>query len=158
MTIVSPGKVVKLKYSVELTTEVPRKLTSLIIVESHNVKGHQGIGCTVNMIRCYFRWVGMHRDVHQHVNSCKLCIQFLTNRVYAQPMHLEIPQVPFTRCAMDCIRSQQLQRALDSVLTFICLLTSYLITLPLKSKTADEVSVAYIKEILPTTSCPKFIL
>ena len=29
---------------------------------------------------------------------------------------------------------------------------------PLKSKMADEVSIAYIMEILPKTSCFKFIL
>ena len=43
-------------------------------------------------------------------------------------------------------------------LTFICLLTLYLITVLLKGKTAEEVSMAYIKEILPKTSCSKFIL
>ena len=43
-------------------------------------------------------------------------------------------------------------------LTFICLLTSYLITVPLKTETADEVPMAYIKEILPKTSFPNFIL
>ena len=31
-------------------------------------------------------------------------------------------------------------------------------TVPLKTKMADEVSITYIKEILPKTSCPKFIL
>ena len=44
------------------------------------------------------------------------------------------------------------------VLTFICLLSSYLTTVPLKTKTADEVSMAYMKEILPKTSCLQFIL
>ena len=34
-------KVVKLKYTVEPTIVVPRKLTSLIILEFHNAKGHQ---------------------------------------------------------------------------------------------------------------------
>ena len=56
MTIVignSNRKVVKCKYSVELTIVVPRKLTSLIIVEFHNAKGHQGISPMVNMKRCY---------------------------------------------------------------------------------------------------------
>ena len=42
-------------------------------------------------------------------------------------------------------------------LTFICLLT-YSVTVPLKTKSADEVSMAYMKEILPKMSCPKFIL
>ena len=41
---------------------------------------------------------------------------------------------------------------------FICVLTLYLITAPLKSKTADEVSMSYIKEILPKTSCSKSVL
>ena len=40
----------------------------------------------------------------------------------------------------------------------ICPLTSYLITVPLKSKMVDEVSMAYIEEILPKTSCSMFIL
>ena len=43
-------------------------------------------------------------------------------------------------------------------LTFIYLLNSFLITVPLKTKTADEVSMVYIKEILPKSSCSKFIL
>ena len=43
-------------------------------------------------------------------------------------------------------------------LTFMCLLTSYLITVPLKSKTTKKVTMAYMKHILPTTSCSTFIL
>ena len=43
------------------------------------------------------------------------------------------------------------------VLMFICLLTFYFITVPLKTKMVDEVSMAYIKKILPKTSGPKFI-
>ena len=40
----------------------------------------------------------------------------------------------------------------------MCSLTSYLIVVLLKSKTAKEVTMAYIKHILPTTSCSTFIL
>ena len=43
-------------------------------------------------------------------------------------------------------------------LTFMCLKISYLTVVPLKSKTAKEVTMAYIKHILPTTSCSTFIL
>ena len=149
------GKVVKLKYSVELTIVVSRKSTSLIIVEFHNAKGHQGISCTINMIRCYFWWVGMCRNIHQHVNSCKPYIQFLPNRIYTTPIHLEILQVPFAGGTMDCIGSlPTTSKGNRHVLTFICLLTSYLTTVPLKSKMEDEVSMAYIKEVLPKTSYP----
>ena len=40
----------------------------------------------------------------------------------------------------------------------MCLLTSYLIAVPLKLKTAEEATMADIKHILPTTSCSTFIL
>ena len=96
-------EMLRLRYTIQPTTVVPRKLTSLIIVEVHNGKGHQGISCTMNMVRCYFWWIGMHRDIHQHIGNCQLYIQFLPNQLYAQAMHLEIPKVPFTGCAMDCI-------------------------------------------------------
>ena len=152
-------KVIKLKHTIESMIVIPCKLTSLIIVKFHNAKGHQGISCTVNIMRGYFWWIGMHRDVHHHINSCKLCIQFLPNRMYTQPMYLEIPQVPFASCAMDCIGSLPASSKVHRhALTFIFLLMSYLITVPLKTKTADEVSMACIKEILPMTSCPSFIL
>ena len=47
-------KMVRLRYTIEPTIVVTRKLTSLIIVEFHNGKGHQGFSHTVNMIRHYF--------------------------------------------------------------------------------------------------------
>ena len=152
-------KMVRLKYTIEPTTIVPRKLTSPIIVEFYNGKGHQGISCNVNMIRHYFWWVGMCRDIHQHISNCQLCVQFLPNQLYTQPIHLEIPKLPFAGCAMACIGLlPATSKGNRHTLTFICLLTSYLIMVPLKSKMVNEVSMAYIKEILPKTSCSKFIL
>ena len=74
-------------------------------------------------------------------------------------MHLEIPQILFTSCAMDSIgQLPTTSKGNRFALTFISLLTSYLITVPLKTKAASEVSMTYIKEILPKTLCSKFIL
>ena len=144
-------KFVRLKYTVEPTIVVPRKLTSLIIIEFH-------ISCTVNMIRHYFWWASMHRDICQHINSCQLFIQFLPNQLYTLPMHLEIQKVPFAGCAMDGIGPlPATSKGNRHTLMFICLLTLYLIMASLKSKTADGVSMVYNKEILPTTSCCRFI-
>ena len=152
-------KVVRQRYTIDPTIVVPRKLTWLIIVEFHDGNGHQGISCTVNMIRHYFWWVGMCSDVHQHIWNCQLCIQFLPNQLYTQPMHLEILKVPFAGCAMDCIGPlPAVSKGSRHALTFMSLLTSYLITVPLKSKMADEVLMAYIKEVFPKTSSSKFIL
>ena len=73
-------------------------------------------------------------------------------------MHLEIPHIPFAGCTLDTIGLlPTMSKGQKYALTFMCLLTSYLITVPLKSKTAEEVTMAYIKHILPTTSCSTFI-
>ena len=97
-------KAIQLRYTIEPAIVVPRKLTLIIINEFYNTKGHQGISRMVNMIRCYFWWIGMWRDMNQHISTCKLCIQFLSSKMYTQPLHLEITQVPFAGCAMDCIK------------------------------------------------------
>ena len=55
-------------------------------------------------------------------------------------MHLEIPQVPFAGCAMDCIGPlPATSKGHRHAHTFSCLLTSYPITVPLNTKTADEI-------------------
>ena len=78
--------------------------------------------------------------------------------MYTQPLHLEVPQVPCAGCVMDCIGLLPAKsKGHRPALTFICLLTSYLITVPLKTKTVGEVSMVYM-EILSKTLCPKFIL
>ena len=65
-------------------------------------------------------------------------------------MHLDIPNVPFTGCAVDSIAMlPTTTKGHKFALTFICLLTSYVIAVPLKTKMAEEVMVEYLKEILP---------
>ena len=88
-----------------------------------------------------------------------MCLQFLPNTVNTKPVHLKIPQVPFAGCAVNTIGLLlTTSKGNKYALTFMHLLTSYLIVVPLKLKTAEEVSMAYIKHILPTTSCSIFIL
>ena len=151
-------KVVKLKYTIEPTIVVPRKWTNIIILQFHNGKGHSGNqpDCQHDAKILLVDWnEERHSSAYKH---CKLCIQFLPNKVYTQLMHLEIPQVPFTSAVDSFGQLPTTSKGNRFALTFICLLMSYLITLPLKTKTADKVSMAYIKEILPKTSCSKFIL
>ena len=75
-------KAVKLRYSIVPTILVPRKLMNIIILEFHNGKGHQEISHAVNMMQRYFWWIGIQRDIHQHINIHKLCTQFLPNKIY----------------------------------------------------------------------------
>ena len=114
---------------------VPKSLISSIIYEYHECKGHQGITRMINMIQRYFWWPHMRSSIYQHIKTCKLCAQFLANKVNTKPMHLKIPQVPFAGCTMDSIGLlPTTSKANKYTLTFMCLLTSYFIAVPLKSK------------------------
>ena len=74
-------------------------------------------------------------------------------------MHLKIPQVPFAGHAVDTTGLlPTVSKGNKYMLTFMCLLTSYLIAVSLKSKTTEKVTMAYIKHILLTISCSTFIL
>ena len=74
-------------------------------------------------------------------------------------MHLEIPQVPFAGCAVDTMGLlPTMSRGNKYALTFMCL-TNILFNCSTSGvKTTEEVTMAYIKHILPTTSCSTFIL
>ena len=65
-------------------------------------------------------------------------------------MHLDMANIPFAGCAVDTIGMlPTMSKGHKFALTFICLLTSYVITVPLKTKKAEEITMAYLKEILP---------
>ena len=75
-------------------------------------------------------------------------------------MHLGIPNIPFTCCAVDAIGTlPTTTKGHKFALKFVCLLlTSYVIAVSLKTKIAEEVKMVYLKEILPKTSCILYIL
>ena len=89
-----------------------------------NLKDHQGITRTVNVICRYLWWRGMRQSIYQHIRTCKLCVQFLPNKVNTRPMHFKFHQVPFTSCAVGTIGLlPTMSKGNKYVLTFMCLLT-----------------------------------
>ena len=65
-----------------------------------------------------------------------------------------MPNISFAVSAVDTIGMlPSMSKGHKFTLTFICLLTSYLITVPLKTKKAEEITMTYLKQILPKTSC-----
>ena len=104
------------------------------------------------MIRRYFCWIGLHHDIQHYISMWKLCVQFLPHRVLTKPMHLDILNVPFAACAVDSIGMlPTTTKDHKFTLTFICLLTSYVIAVLLKTKISKDIMMAYLKEILPKT-------
>ena len=73
--------------------------------------------------------------MQHYISTCKLCAKFLPNRVLTKPMHLDIPNMPFAGCAVDSIYMlPTITKGHNLTLTFICLLTFYVIAVPIKKK------------------------
>lgn len=53
---------------------VPASLTEQVLQGVHDDAGHQGQARTLHLTRERFFWVGMERDVREHVRCCKRCV------------------------------------------------------------------------------------
>ena len=61
-------------------------------------------------------------------------------------MHLDILNVPFADCAVDSIGILPTTiKGHKLALTLVCLLTSYVIAVPLKTRAAEEVTMVFQK-------------
>ena len=150
---------VRLWHGWKLVSVIPRSLVAKIIYKYHECRGHPGVTKIVNMIQRYFWFQGLRSSVYSHIRTCKLCIQFLPNRIRTRQLHLEIPKIPFYTICLDTIGKLPTMSK-GNCYTLICmdLLMSYLITVLMKSKSVDEVTMAYLKRVLPISSCSMYIL
>ena len=94
-----------------------------------------------------------------YVNKCLLCCQHATHKVKYESKHLPIPDKPFDGISLDCVGLlERSKRGFKWILTCIYLHSSYLLAVPMKLKSADDVIHAYIKTILPQIGPSRFIL
>ena len=138
---------------------VPQSLVQWVIKMFHDNRGHQGISRTINMVKRHFWFRKMQEQVNAYVNNCLLCCQHATHKIKYESKHLPIPNKPFDGIYLDCVGLlERLKRGFKWILTCIDLHSSFLIAVPMKSKSADDVIHAYVEAILPQIGPSGFIL
>ena len=138
---------------------VPQSLVQRVIKLFHDNRGHQGISRTINMVKRHFWFRKMREQVNAYVNNCLLCCQHVTHRIKYESKHLPIPNRPFNGICLDCIGPlERSKRGFKWILTCIDLHSSFLIAVPIKSKSADDVIHAYVETILQQIGPSRFIL
>ena len=138
---------------------VPQSLVQLVIKIFHDNRGHQGISRTINMVKRRFLFRKMREQVNAYVNKCLLCCQHATHKIKYKNKHLPIPNRPFDGICLDCVGPlERSKQDFKWILTCIDLHSSFLIIVPMKSKSADDVIHAYIETILPRIGPSRFIL
>ena len=101
----------------------------------------------------------MQEQVNTYVNKCLLCCQHVTHKVKYESKHLPILDKPFDGISLDCVGPlERSKQGFKWILTCINLHSSYLLAVPMKLKSADDVIHAYIETILPQIGPSRFIL
>ena len=138
---------------------VPQSLVQRVIKIFHNNRGHQGISRTINMMKRRFWFRKMREQVNVYVNKCLLCCQHATHKIKYESKHLPIPNKPFDGICLDCVGPlERSKRNFKWILTCIDLHSSFMIAVPMKLKSADDVIHAYVETILPQIGPSRFIL
>ena len=107
--------------------------------------------------RFWFR--KMQEQVNTCINKCLLCCQHAMHKIKYKSKHLLIPNKPFNGICLDCVGPlERSKRNFQWILTCIDLHSSFMIAVPMKSKSANDVIHAYVETILPQIGPSRFIL
>ena len=83
----------------------------------------------------------------------------MTHKVKYESKHLPIPDKPFDGISLDCTGPlERSKRGYKWILTCIDLHSSFLLAVPMKLKSAEDVFHAYVENILPQIDPSRFIL
>lgn len=126
-----------------------------ILDQFHNDRlygGHSGQKKLYAKIRAHYFWKGMTKDISKFVKDCQKCQLNKPrpkNREYIGMTITSTPQKPFDVVIIDTIGPLTITEQQNRyALTMICDLSKYLVTVPMKSKSAAEVAKAIFENFI----------
>jgi transposase InsO family protein len=140
---------------------VPKTLI-LRIIKMHHDKvfaGHQGILRTRDLLKLYYFWPTLNRDVERYVKECDSCAKFKVGRNPSAPLG-QLPEttVPFEQTSMDiCGPYPETRLGNRYLLTFMDHFTRYPEAIPIPRQDAPTAAGALVTEIFWRLGCPQTI-
>jgi hypothetical protein len=139
-----------LNINIEVLTEERKQK---IIEEMHNcpIGGHQGTQRTIERIKLYLSWPRLDQDVIQYIMECKTCqLNKETHQNIKLPLTItDTKTIPWEKMYLDIVGPLPItETGMKYVLRCQDNLSKYFIALPLQSQTAEEVTDAFVKNII----------
>ena len=115
----------------------------------HDELGHNGTHRTYILLKRLYYWKGLKPSVEKHIKMCYQCQRRNRQVVKYATLHFDVATFPMQFISMDLIGEfhPPTSRKHRYALTVICMLTGYVFCVPLKTKTAEEVTQAYIDNV-----------
>ena len=133
---------------------------ALNICHSTLSAGHGGVKATLDRLNKLCYWPGMNEDVKEYVRGCEVCQRFKPINEPPAPL-LNYPSAnwPFARVHMDLIGPLNTStEGYKYILTCVDACTRYLVAGALRSKNADEVVEAFLKEFVCKHGVPEWLV
>jgi hypothetical protein len=143
----------------EITEERKQK----IITEMHNcpVGGQQDIQRTIERIKLYISWPGLEQEVTRHVKECKACqLNKETRPSIKLPLAVtDTKDIPCGKVYLDITGPLPMtETGMKYILTCKDNRSKYFIAIPLQNQRADEVTNAFVKNIVLIYGIPTEIV
>ena len=131
------------------TIYLPNVLVFQVLQTAHNDLGHNGFLRTYAALKRVFYWKGMKEDIRKHNKTCATCMLHKLENVKFEKKIFKPSLEPMYFICMDLIGEFHLPTSHGHhyALTAVCMLTGFTWCVPLKTKTAEEVTKAYLDHI-----------
>ena len=128
---------------------LPDVLVFQVLQTAHDDLGHNGFPRTYAGLKRVFYWKGMKEDIRKHCKTCATCMLHKLENVKFERKVFKPSLQPMDFICMDLIGEfhPPTSRGHCYALTAVCMLTGFTWCVPLKTKTAEEVSKAYLNHI-----------
>ena len=131
------------------TIVLSRALTAQILKMAHDNLGHSGTHRTYTLLKRLYYWKGLKPCVTKNIQRCYQCQRRNKQVVKYATLHFNVVTFPMEFISMDLIGESHppTTKGKRYALTVICMLKGYVICIPLKTKTAEEVLQAYVDNV-----------
>ena len=128
---------------------LPNVLVFQVLQTAHNDLGHNGFLRTYAALKRVFYWKGMKEDIRKHHKTCATCMLHKLENVKFEKKIFKPSLQPMDFICMDLIGEfhPPTSRGHCYALTAVCMLTGFTWCILLKTKTAEEVTKAYLDHI-----------
>ena len=142
-----------------LALVIPKSWKYTVLVEAHDIQGHQGTTCTCCLIKCQYYWKGMNKDIRKYIANCTPCCREKA-KVQACPLQMtDILDRPFDKIAIDLVTECETSNSGNKyILTIIDHLTGWPEAFLVPDKSADTIVSTFINQYLPVHMCSRYIL
>jgi transposase InsO family protein len=143
--------------------EITAKEKMEILKEMHEspVGGHGGMTRTYKRLRHFINWEGMKRDVEEYIQKCEKCQKNkMTQHHTRLPLTItDTPLVVFEKCTIDIVGPFTPSMTGNRyILTVQDDLPKFLISVPMKEQSAEEVARTFVDNVILIYGVPQVIL